>query len=136
MSDGGLFNVLKSGLQPVTTQDSAFDTNVKVLDTFGSSYLYTLSTTPTSGNAHLSITRYPNQRGSQDAFQAGIKYEMQPNEEFINASSGMTSLAIDGTFLLRSQINQSLRQLRRPSAAPTLLVRKVPLVGGDTMRAP
>lgn len=38
--------------------------------------------------------------------------------------------------MVRSPVTASLWQLWRPSAEPKLLVRQVPILGGDTFRAP
>jgi len=89
-----------------------------------------------SGQNSLSIIRYTNQRGSQETFGAATKYDIQPDPNFLQAASGVQTLSIDGTFLVWSPETASLWQLWRPGAEAKLLVRQVPIVGGDTFRAP
>lgn len=43
MQDGELFNIMRSGLQPLSTTDGRFDTDIIQLATFGSTNFYTLS---------------------------------------------------------------------------------------------
>jgi len=139
MSDGKMFNILRAGLQPMSSSDeSSFGVNISAVGIFGNTNFYTLKnpSSSLSGQNSLSILRYNNQRGSQELFWSATKYEIQPDPNFLQAASGVQSLSIDGTFLVRSPETASLRQLRRPGAEPKLLVRQVPIVGGDTFRAP
>lgn len=139
MSDGKMFNILRAGLQPMSSSDEAsFGVNIDAVGIFGNTNFYTLKNPPSSlsGQSSLSILRYTNQRGSQELFWPATRYDIQPDPNFVQAASGVQTLSIDGTFLVRSPETASLRQLWRPWAEPKLLVRQVPLVGGDTFRAP
>ena len=138
MNDGSLFNITKAWLQPLSTTDGAFIPNIAQVQTFGNSFFYTLNnkSTTTSWSLAVWLTRYTNQRGSQEAFGAATTYDIQTEPTFVASSEGITSLAVDGSFLARSPVSQSLRQLWRPGAEPKLVVRKVPMEGGDKMLAP
>lgn len=138
-TDGKLFNVLRAGLQPVATSDeNGFGINVNAVGVFGKNYLYTMKNPPSSvsGQNSFAILRYASQWGNQESFGAPTKYEIQPDPNFLAAASWMQTLSIDGTFLVWSPVKASLRQLWRPAAESKLLVREVPIMGGDTFRAP
>lgn len=139
MNDGKLFNVLKSGLQPVETTDpNGFGINISGVWTFGKNYFYTMKNPPalTSGTNTLSILRYTNQRGNQEAFGEPTRYEIQADAEFKKVASWLQNLVIDGTFLVWSPVSASLWQLRRPWSDNKLLMRPVEIQWGDTLRAP
>lgn len=139
MNDGKLFNVLKSGLQPVETADvNGFGINISGVATFWKNFLYTLKNPPslTSGSNSFSILKYTNQRGNQEAFGEPTRYEIQPDPEFKKVASWIQNLVIDWTFLVWSPVNASLWQLRRPWSDNKLLMRPVEIQWGDTMRAP
>jgi hypothetical protein len=139
MDDGKLFNVMKSGLQPVWTEDTdGFGINIWAVSTFGKNFMYTMKnpTSLSTGTSTFSLLKYTNQRGNQEAFWPATRYDIQSDPEFAKITSGITHVTIDGTFLIWSPVNASLRQLRRPWVDNKLLVRQVPLQWGDTLRAP
>lgn len=117
MNDGKMFNILRAGLQPMSSSDeSSFGVNINAVGVFGKTFFYTLKNPASSisGQNSFSILRYTNQRGSQELFGPATKYDIQPDPNFLQSSSGMQTLSIDGTFLVRSPVTASLRQLRRP----------------------
>jgi hypothetical protein len=67
-SDGVLYNVGKSGLNPITNATNQFPKNIIQMGTFGSSNLYTLTADPALNNAGTYIVRYTNTLGTQEAF--------------------------------------------------------------------
>lgn len=139
MNDGKMFNILRAGLQPMSSSDeSSFGININAIGVFGKTYFYTLKNPPSSlsGQNSFSILRYKNQGDSQEQFGPATKYEIQPDPAFLNAASGVQTLSVDGTFLIWSPVSSSLWQLWRPGAEQKLLVREVPLVWWDTFRAP
>gem|GEM_PF-5982349 len=71
MSDGKMFNILRAGLQPMSSSDeSSFGVNISAVGIFGNTNFYTLKnpSSSLSGQNSLSILRYNNQRGSQELF--------------------------------------------------------------------
>ncbi len=69
-----IYNVLRSGLQPVTTSAGAFPGNITEVDTYGSSNLYAVTKDPALNEAGTYIVRYTNQLGSQESFGEGTQY--------------------------------------------------------------
>jgi hypothetical protein len=139
MNDGNMFNILRAWLQPMSSSDeSSFGVNINAVGIFWNTNFYTLKNPPSSisGENSFAIFRYTNQRGSQELFWPATRYEIQPDPAFQLAASGVQTLSIDGTFLVWSPVSASLWQLWRPGAEPKLLVRQVPILGGDTFRAP
>ncbi len=131
-----IYNVLKSGLQPVGNAGGAFPSRISEVDTYGSSNLYALTKDPTLNKAGTYIVRYTNKLGSQENFGEGTQYLLVPpggtgGTSF--ASSGFASLAIDGTFLTRSPTARKLYQLWRADATSNLQSRELPLLGWDTV---
>lgn len=132
--DNQLFNIVKAGVQPVSTTEGIFPTNVQDVGTFGSSNMYFLTSDPTLAWNNAYIVRYSNQLGSQEQFGEGTEYTLAESENgYAFASSGFSSFAIDGTFLLWSPTSRSIYQLRRADASTTLQFREIALEGWDTV---
>lgn len=136
MDNNQIFNVLQSGLQPVSSTAGVFPWNIQEIDTFGSSNLYTLTNDPALNSAGTYVVRYTNQVGSQETFGEGTQYILVPPGGTwwtAFASSWFASFAIDGTFLAWSPTQRALYQLWRADATSNLQSRQVPLLGGDTV---
>ncbi len=133
-TSNGMFNVVKSWLQPVSTTSGAFPTNISWLDRFGSSNMYVLSNDPKLTPWDAYITRYTNQLWSQENFWEWSNYALITNEDMSFAWSWFASMAIDGTFLTWSNAHKKLYQLWRPPNGSTQLEhREVELNWGDTV---
>jgi len=136
-SNGAIYNVGKSWLNPVTNATNQFPKNIVQMWTFGSSNLYTLTADPSLNNAGTYIVRYTNALWTQEAFGEGTEYIL------LNAwtwtvsgtwsTAKYTSMAIDGTFLTWAAQEKSLIQMRRSDASANLQSREVPLLWGDTL---
>lgn len=133
-TNSGLYNVVKSWLQPVSTTSGAFPSNIIWLDRFGSSNMYVLSADPTLTAGDVYVTRYTNQLGSQENFGESTNYALAPREDMEFASAGFSSFTIDWTFLVWSKAAKKLYQLRRlPNGTTTLESREVLLNWWDTV---
>ena len=133
--DDKIYNIGKSGLNPVTNASWLFPSGMAGLGTFGSSNLYVLTNDASLNDAGTYVVRYRNQLGTQEAFSEGTEYILTTANTggLAFASSGFTSFAIDGTFLIRSPIERSIYQLWRSDASANLQYREVELLWGDTI---
>ncbi|MDR2190799.1 MAG: hypothetical protein LBP53_06600, partial [Candidatus Peribacteria bacterium] len=127
-TDGEIYLISKSGIEPVQTSDGDFRSNIGGVGTFNRNNLYVFQKNVSSvGNALL--TRYRNTAGSQTQYQGGTSYE-------VLLSSGMSfgtfsSFAIDGSFFGRSNSKPYLFWRSDP-AGTTLSYREIKISGGDT----
>ncbi len=139
-SDGSIYNTDKNGFTPVTTDDQKFPRAIAALGTFRSNRMYTLTNDDRLNNDGVYVSMYKNKTWSQNDFEKSVTYNL--NEWFINdhptafGSGGVWSFAIDGTFLVRSQWDQSLYQMWREWVSTEFVWRKLDLSGWDTVSMP
>ncbi|MDR2415173.1 MAG: hypothetical protein LBD75_00730 [Candidatus Peribacteria bacterium] len=125
---GEIYLVTKSGIEPVTTSDGDFRSNIGGIGTFNRNNFYVFQKTISSvGNALVS--RYRNTAGSQTQYQGGTSYN-------VLLGSGMnfgafSSFAIDGSFFGRSN-NKPYLFRRSDPAGTSLSYREIKISGGDT----
>jgi len=132
--DNRLFNIVKSGFQPVTTRSWAFPTNIVGLWRFASSNMYVLSDDPALNSSNAYILKYKNIVGSQEDFGEATQYPLIQKDDMSFASGWFASMSIDWTFLTWSRANKEIVQMwRPPNGGADLESRTVPLLGWDTV---
>ncbi len=130
-NNSAIYSVNKEWSQPVTTTDTEpFTKNISAVATYGKSNLYVFENTVSAvGNTTLA-TRYRNTLWSQTIYQGGQKYYIAPNLTWFATISGLSTFAIDGSFMTWNN-GKLLQFWRNPPTAFTLDVREVKLLGGD-----
>ena len=139
-SDGTIYNSDKNWFVPVTTDDQKFPRAIAALGTFRSNRLYTLSNDDRLNNEWVYVSMYQNKTWSQNEFEESVNYTLtdwfKTDHPTAFGSGGVGSFAIDGTFIVRSQWDQSLYQLWREWVATDFVWRKLDLSWGDTVSVP
>lgn len=125
-----IYNITKQNIQTATVGSGSFEGNIQQLGIFGNSNMYLLVENPVLNTAGTYIVRYPLIPGSKESFKSPIHYSfangMNPN--------AVSSMSIDGSFLLRSPKDLVLYQLRRDGTESKS--RKISLQGGKELYTP
>ncbi len=121
-----IYNLTKQSIQAAAVTSGAFEQNITQLATFGSN-LYTLISNPVFNAEGTFVMRYPLSPGNREIFKPAIPYTLQSG----TAITSISNMTIDGTFLLRSNKDQTLYQLRRDGT--NSLNRKVPIQWGKEL---
>lgn len=103
-----IYNLTKQNIQTATVSSGLFEQNIKQLSIFGSN-LYTLVDNPVLNSNGTFIMRYPLVPGTKENFKPAIPYTFA---SWANPAS-ISNMNIDGSFLLWSNKDQTLYQLRR-----------------------
>ncbi len=139
-SDWSIYSTDKVWFTPVTTDDNKFPRAISWLGTFRTSNMYVLTNDDRINKDWVYVIRYKNKDWSQAEFGEGIKYNL--SESFTSQNpwafdeGGVSSFAIDGTFLMWSAAKSTLYQLRREGTSQEFVWREVSLEWGDTVSVP
>ena len=126
-----IYNLTKWWLETLTTKSEKFVSGITDVVAYGNSNMYIATNDPNLTKNNTYIVRYSNLPGSQKDFKEATPYSLPGSGSIIY--NGFGDMAIDGTFLMRSQIDNKLYQFRRAGSSMTLNQRVVPLKGGDSI---
>lgn len=103
-----IYNITKQTIQTADIWSWGFEKEIQQIGVFWNSNMYLLIKNPVLNSAGTFITRYPLVPWSRESFKSAIRYT------FANgAPSEIGSMVIDGSFLLWSDKEKILYQLRR-----------------------
>jgi hypothetical protein len=104
-----IYNITKQNIQTASVGSGSFEKEIQQLGTFGNSNMYILVKNPDLNSAGTYVVRYPLIPGTKEAFKSPINYAFMDGMN----PSAVSSMAIDGSFLLWSSKDEVLYQLRR-----------------------
>lgn len=126
-----LYSINKEWIQPVTTTDTEpFSSAIAGVVTYGKANLYVFENNVSAAGNTTLVTRYRNTLWSQTIYQWGQKYYLGANMTWFSFGSGLSSFAIDWSFLTWSE-GKLYQFWRNPPTAFTLDVREVALKWWD-----
>ncbi len=126
-----IYNLTKQNIQTASIwgagSSGEFEKQITQIGTFGSSNMYLLVNNKSLNSAGTYILRYPLIPGTRESFKEPLNYSFANG---FNPGS-ISSMSIDGSFLIWAPGDQSLYQMRRDGTASQN--RKIPLEGGQDL---
>jgi len=107
-NNNSIYNITKQTIQSANIWSWAFEKTIQQIGSFWNSNMYLLVSNPVLNSAGTFVIRYPLSPWTKESFKSAIPYTFSEN-----IPSEVTSMAIDGSFLLRSNKDKTLYQLRR-----------------------
>ena len=138
-SDGSIYNTDKNWFTPVTTADKKFPRAIQSIGTRRTANMYVLTNDQRINTEGTYIIKYQNNLGSQSEFWESTRYVIDDsfNETYWSPfGSGVTSFAIDGTFLVRSTGQKKLYQMYRDGDSDVMIWRELALIWWDSVSNP
>ncbi len=126
-----IYNLTKQNIQTASIgwawSSGEFEKQIMQIGTFGSSNMYALVKNKSLNAAGTYILRYPLIPWTRESFKQPLEYG------FANGFNpgAISSMSIDGSFLIWAPSDQSLYQMRRDGTSSQN--RKVPLEGGQDL---
>lgn len=131
-SSKDIFNFTKNWLKQLTTRSGDFPEGIQDIWIYWESNFYVLTKQKDLNEKWVYILRYTNTPGSQNKFSESTNYKLSDSvfeEMGSNFSSGFSSFAVDGTFLLWSKKDRSLYQFWRDPQNYQIKARNINLKG-------
>lgn len=129
----GILHIAKAGAEVVWGENIVFPGSIIWLSTFGSSNFYVLTNDPAYTKDNVHVIRYTNVLWSQNTFGWAMVLPLLSTDTQNAFSQDLSSLAIDGTFLVWSKAEKTLYQLFRNPQDKALTTRAVPMKWGTTL---
>ncbi len=123
----GLYHIAKIGTEIIWGENIVFPWSIVWLSTFGSSNFYVLTNDSSYTKDNTYIARYTNVLGSQSTFGSVQTLPLLSADAQTLFSQWFSSIAIDGSFLVRSKDKKTLYQLYRNPQDKALTTREVAL---------
>jgi len=132
-SKNTLVHISKVGSEPIGGENVIFPWSVIGIATFGSANMYLLTADPLYTKDKTFIVRYTNVLGSQNNYGASTLLPLVDAAGTEAYAQGLSSFAIDGSFLAWSNAEKTLVQMYRNPQDKALTSREVPLKGGVSL---
>ena len=123
-----LIHLTKSGADPMWGDGIVFPGSIVWLATFGSSNFYVLTQDPSYTKDNTYLVKYTSTLWAQNSFANANPLPIVWST-VVSFTQWVSSLSVDGTFLLWDKSKKALYQLYRAPQAKALSARVVPLQG-------